>query len=63
MVTPQDTVPEGNVIVDNTLLDRGTSGELFVADSVGKRFCVRNSDTTVVAESAGDHCCEYMIGE
>ncbi len=46
----------------NTLLYGATLGELFVAGSVGERFCVCNSSATAMAESTGDHCCEYMIG-
>lgn len=61
-IRPGDVVPDGNVIAGNTLLYGATSGELYVAGSVGERFCVRNSGATAVAEGAGDHCCEYMTG-
>ena len=62
VVTTGEDVPEGNVIAGNTLLYGATSGELYVAGSVGERFCVRNSGAVAVAEGAGDHCCEYMTG-
>ena len=62
VVSPGSSVPEGNVIAGNTLLYGATSGELYVAGSVGERFCVRNSGAVAVAEGAGDHCCEYMTG-
>ncbi len=62
VITPRNTIPDGNVIAGNTILYGATSGELFVAGSVGERFCVRNSGATAVAEGAGDHCCEYMTG-
>lgn len=51
-----------DVIAGNTLMYGATAGELYVAGSVGERFCVRNSGATAVAEGAGDHCCEYMTG-
>ena len=54
--------PKENVIAGNTVLYGATSGELYIAGSVGERFCVRNSGATAVAEGAGDHCCEYMTG-
>lgn len=44
----------------NTCLYGATGGELFVAGSVGERFCVRNSGATAVVEGTGDHACEYM---
>lgn len=62
VVKPGERVPDGNVIAGNTLLYGATSGELYVAGSVGERFCVRNSGAVAVAEGAGDHCCEYMTG-
>ena len=62
IVTPDGDAPEGNVIAGNTLMYGATSGELYVAGSVGERFCVRNSGAVAVCEGAGDHCCEYMTG-
>ena len=62
VVQPGAEPPTGNVIAGNTLLYGATSGELYVAGSVGERFCVRNSGAVAVAEGAGDHCCEYMTG-
>ncbi|MBQ8372776.1 MAG: hypothetical protein IJX35_00475, partial [Candidatus Methanomethylophilaceae archaeon] len=62
IITPEDNVPCGNVIAGNTLMYGATSGALYVAGSVGERFCVRNSGAVAVAEGAGDHCCEYMTG-
>ncbi len=61
-IAPGGRSPCGNVIAGNTILYGATSGELYIAGSVGERFCVRNSGATAVAEGAGDHCCEYMTG-
>ncbi len=52
----------GDVIAGNTILYGATAGELYVAGTVGERFCVRNSGAIAVAEGVGDHCCEYMTG-
>ena len=52
----------GAAIAGNTAMYGATSGELYVAGSVGERFCVRNSGAVAVAEGVGDHCCEYMTG-
>ncbi len=49
-----------NTIIGNTVLYGATGGTLYAAGGVGERFCVRNSGATAVAESVGDHCCEYM---
>jgi len=46
----------------NTCLYGATGGKLFVAGSVGERFCVRNSGAIAVVEGTGDHPCEYMTG-
>lgn len=46
----------------NTCLYGATGGKLFVAGSVGERFCVRNSGAISVVEGVGDHACEYMTG-
>ena len=46
----------------NTCLYGATGGKVFVAGSVGERFCVRNSGATAVVEGTGDHACEYMTG-
>lgn len=54
--------PENNVIAGNTLLYGATSGEVYIRGKVGERFCVRNSGAIAVAESTGEHCCEYMTG-
>ena len=62
MVHHRDRIPEPNVIAGNTVLYGATSGEVYIAGSVGERFCVRNSGAVAVAEGAGDHCCEYMTG-
>ena len=51
-----------NVVAGNTILYGATAGELYVAGTVGERFCVRNSGAVAVAEGVGDHCCEYMTG-
>ena len=52
----------GGVLAGNTILYGATAGELYIAGSVGERFCVRNSGAVAVAEGVGDHCCEYMTG-
>ncbi len=51
-----------NIIVGNTLLYGGTSGEVFINGMAGERFAVRNSGVTAVVEGVGDHGCEYMTG-
>lgn len=61
-VVPSDGTDCGVAIAGNTVLYGATSGELYIAGTVGERFCVRNSGATAVAEGAGDHCCEYMTG-
>ena len=50
------------VLAGNTICYGATGGRLFVAGSVGERFCVRNSGAMAVVEGAGDHFCEYMTG-
>ena len=51
-----------NIIVGNTLLYGGTSGEVFINGMAGERFAVRNSGVTAVVEGVGDHGCEYVTG-
>jgi glutamate synthase (NADPH/NADH) large chain len=51
-----------NIIVGNTVLYGGTSGEAFIRGVAGERFCVRNSGVLAVVEGTGDHCAEYMTG-
>jgi len=51
-----------NIIVGNTVLYGGTSGEAYINGIAGERFCVRNSGVNAVVEGAGDHCAEYMTG-
>jgi len=51
-----------NIIVGNTVLYGGTSGEAFIRGVAGERFCVRNSGVHAVVEGTGDHCAEYMTG-
>jgi len=51
-----------NIIVGNTLLYGGTSGEAFINGMAGERFAVRNSGVTAGVEGVGDHACEYMTG-
>jgi len=46
----------------NTCLYGATGGKLYIAGSVGERFCVRNSGTIAIVEGTGDHPCEYMTG-
>ncbi len=55
-------VPEGNIIIGNTVLYGATSGFLYVRGVAGERFAVRNSGAHAVVEGVGDHCCEYMTG-
>lgn len=54
--------PEDNSIIGNVAFYGATSGEAFIRGKAGERFCVRNSGANVVAESIGDHGCEYMTG-
>ena len=54
--------PHTSVIGGNVLGFGATSGEMFLAGTVGERFAVRNGGATFVVEGAGDHCCEYMTG-
>jgi glutamate synthase (NADPH/NADH) large chain len=51
-----------NIIVGNTVLYGGTSGEAYIRGVAGERFCVRNSGVVAVVEGTGDHCAEYMTG-
>ena len=62
VIRHKDRIPESNVMAGNTVLYGATSGEAYIAGTVGERFCVRNSGAIAVAEGAGDHCCEYMTG-
>jgi len=55
-------VPEENIIVGNTVLYGGISGECYFRGVAGERFAVRNSGVTAVVEGVGDHGCEYMTG-
>jgi glutamate synthase (NADPH/NADH) large chain len=55
-------VPADNVIVGNVCFYGATSGEAYIRGKAGERFCVRNSGAEIVAESCGDHGCEYMTG-
>ncbi len=50
------------VIGGNVLLYGATSGEAYIAGSVGERFAIRNSGARAVVEGTGDHACEYMTG-
>ncbi|MGZ6041296.1 MAG: glutamate synthase large subunit [Asticcacaulis sp.] len=49
-------------LAGNTILYGATSGQLYIAGSVGERFCVRNSGAIAVVEGVGAHGCEYMTG-
>ena len=51
-----------NIIVGNTVLYGGISGEAFINGVAGERFAVRNSGVSAVVEGVGDHGCEYMTG-
>ncbi len=55
-------VPEENIIIGNVAFYGATDGEAYIRGMAGERFCVRNSGVTAVAESVGDHACEYMTG-
>jgi glutamate synthase domain-containing protein 2/glutamate synthase domain-containing protein 1/glutamate synthase domain-containing protein 3 len=59
---PDDDGSDRPILAGNTCLYGATGGELYIAGGVGERFAVRNSGTTAVVETAGDHCCEYMTG-
>ncbi|AGF71265.1 glutamate synthase large subunit [Corynebacterium halotolerans] len=53
---------EPDIIAGNVIGFGATAGEIFIAGSVGERFCVRNSGATAVVEGIGNHGCEYMTG-
>ncbi len=53
---------ETQVVAGNVIAYGATGGEIFLRGAVGERFCVRNSGALAVAESVGDHGCEYMTG-
>ena len=55
-------IPDKNIIVGNTVLYGGITGECYFNGIAGERFAVRNSGATAVVEGSGDHCCEYMTG-
>ncbi len=54
--------PEENIIIGNVAFYGATAGEAYIHGMAGERFCVRNSGVNAVAESVGDHGCEYMTG-
>jgi len=64
VVPPRDSSfnANENIIVGNTVLYGGTSGEAYIRGIAGERFCVRNSGVMAVVEGTGDHCAEYMTG-
>jgi glutamate synthase (NADPH/NADH) large chain len=51
-----------SVIVGNTVLYGGVSGECYFSGVAGERFAVRNSGVIAVVEGVGSHGCEYMTG-
>ncbi|MBC8129468.1 MAG: glutamate synthase subunit alpha, partial [Rhizobiaceae bacterium] len=55
-------VPEESIIIGNTVLYGGISGECYFRGVAGERFAVRNSGAIAVVEGVGDHGCEYMTG-
>lgn len=59
VVTPYNQGEEFSC-AGNTCLYGATGGEIYIAGSVGERFCVRNSGATAIVEGVGDHACEYM---
>ncbi|TAJ34873.1 MAG: glutamate synthase large subunit [Nitrospirae bacterium] len=54
--------PEETILIGNTSLYGGTSGEAYFYGTAGERFAVRNSGVRAVIEGTGDHGCEYMTG-
>jgi glutamate synthase (NADPH/NADH) large chain len=62
IVIRSKTGQSGQALAGNTLLYGATSGQLYIAGSVGERFAVRNSGAIAVIEGAGAHACEYMTG-
>ena len=50
------------IVAGNVIAYGATSGEMFLSGSVGERFAVRNSGSSLVVEGVGDHACEYMTG-
>jgi glutamate synthase (NADPH/NADH) large chain len=57
-----ELVREESVIVGNTVLYGGVSGECYFSGAAGERFAVRNSGVATVVEGVGSHGCEYMTG-
>jgi glutamate synthase (NADPH/NADH) large chain len=56
------TERDKSVIVGNTVLYGGISGECYLSGVAGERFAVRNSGVVTVVEGVGSHGCEYMTG-
>jgi glutamate synthase (NADPH/NADH) large chain len=56
------TERDKSVIVGNTVLYGGISGECYLSGVAGERFAVRNSGVVAVVEGVGSHGCEYMTG-
>jgi glutamate synthase (NADPH/NADH) large chain len=56
------TERDRSVIVGNTVLYGGISGECYLSGVAGERFAVRNSGVVTVVEGVGSHGCEYMTG-
>jgi glutamate synthase (NADPH/NADH) large chain len=49
-------------LTGNACFYGATSGSAFIGGRAGDRFAVRNSGATLVADSVGEHGCEYMTG-
>ncbi|MGZ7497051.1 glutamate synthase large subunit [Corynebacterium sp. ZY180755] len=67
VVRPSESAPKQlknnpDIIAGNVTAYGATSGELYIAGSVGERFCVRNSGATAMVMGVGNHGCEYMTG-
>ena len=54
--------PGEHIIAGNADLYGAASGQAFINDMAGERFCVRNSGASAVVEGMGGHGCEYMTG-
>jgi glutamate synthase (NADPH/NADH) large chain len=61
--SPYTKQPDKNqTVAGNACFYGATSGSAFIGGRAGDRFAVRNSGATLVADSVGEHGCEYMTG-
>ena len=60
--TLADQTVADQTVAGNACFYGATSGSAFIGGRAGDRFAVRNSGATLVADSVGEHGCEYMTG-